>query len=185
MKLQNALFIALLLCLIAMGALLKYDYHKRQINRATSQIIEIVVEEQEERGIKGRLKIQNIVRVYDGDTVYVNLKNSLPPVFRDNIGIRIPGIDTPEMKVSTKLDEATRTCLKAMAERTKQDLERFIMSGKKWELADSSVNARGKYFRILSDIIVDGQSAKEYMLAYSPFVKPYDGGTKEEWTCQQ
>jgi endonuclease YncB( thermonuclease family) len=132
----------------------------------------------------GKIKIHEIVRVYDGDTVYITIQN-LPPVFGENIGVRIPGIDTPEMRVSTKLDEETRQCLKAMAEQTKNDLKKFILSGKKWELNDSSVDARGKYFRILSDILVDGQSAQEYMLKSSSYVKPYGGGTKEEWTCQK
>lgn len=179
MNLKNSLFLALLLCLIAMGGLLKYDYHRRQIDRAAARVVDL----QEERGIRGQLKIHEIVRVYDGDTVYVTIRN-LPPVFGEEIGVRIPGIDTPEMRLSTKLSEETRVCLKAMAQRTKNDLEHFITSGTKWYLADSSIEARDKYFRILSDIIVDGQSARKYMLKYSPFVKPYNGGTKEEWTCQ-
>ena len=183
MKLKNALFIALLLSLIAMGGLFEsMTTTEDKIDRATARVVEV----QEERGIvihTKYLKIHEVVRVYDGDTVYVNIKN-LPPVFGENIGVRIPGIDTPEMRVSTKLPEETRQCLKRMAERTKHDLENFVMSGEKWELDDSSVEARGKYFRILSDIIVDGQSAREYMLKYSLFVKPYNGGTKEEWKCQ-
>lgn len=39
---------------------------------------------------------------------------------------------------------------------------------------------RDKYFRILADVMIDGQSAAEMMLK-AGFAKAYDGGTKEEW----
>ena len=37
------------------------------------------------------------VRAYDADTITVNLKD-LPPVFGEELGIRVAGIDAPEIR---------------------------------------------------------------------------------------
>ena len=37
------------------------------------------------------------VRAYDADTITVNSKD-LPPVFDEELGIRVAGIDTPEIR---------------------------------------------------------------------------------------
>lgn len=42
------------------------------------------------------LGVDSIIRVYDGDTFYANLF-SIPDIFGKNIGIRLYGVDTPEL----------------------------------------------------------------------------------------
>lgn len=126
------------------------------------------------------LHISHIVRVYDGDTVYVNIKG-LPDIFGKNIGVRLSGIDTPEKRLPRNLPEKERVCLKRMAKKATNDLKFFLFNGKKLDIINIH---RDKYFRINGDILVDGKSASEYMLNYS-YAKPYDGGTKEKWECDE
>lgn len=128
--------------------------------------------------MENKIPISRIIRVYDGDTVYVDI-DGLPPVFGKNIGVRIPGIDTPEMRVSVLIPSEKRKCLKEMGKAAKLYLYTFIMSGKEFVIVNPQ---RDKYFRINGDILVDDVSAKEYMLA-SPHARAYDGGFKEPWEC--
>ena len=47
--------------------------------------------------VYGTIEISNVVRVYDGDTFFVNV-DSWPDVIGRKIGIRVNGIDTPEIR---------------------------------------------------------------------------------------
>ena len=46
----------------------------------------------------GNLELE-VLKVYDGDTLTANVKD-YPPIIGESIGIRLNGIDTPEMKDS-------------------------------------------------------------------------------------
>jgi len=120
----------------------------------------------------GTLKIKKIIRVYDGDTFYVNLKK-VHPLLGDTIAIRIDDIDTPERRGSSP-------CVKEKAMEVRAYVEKRLLDGKKVVLKNCQ---RGKYFRILADVYIDGISLSEELIALG-YAKPYDGGTKPEWACE-
>lgn len=118
------------------------------------------------------LQIKKIVRVYDGDTFYANLKG-VHPLFGDTIGIRIDDIDTPEIRGSSD-------CVKKMAYAARDFAKKALFEAKKIELRNCK---RGKYFRIVADVYIDGKNLAE-LLIDAGYAKPYDGGKKTAWICQ-
>lgn len=115
--------------------------------------------------------ISRIVRVYDGDTVYVDIDN-WPSIVGENIGIRLNGIDTPEIRGTTPE-------VKAFAIIARDFLAETINTAGTVELQNIS---RGKYFRLLADVICDGRNVSE-MLLERGYAKPYDGGTRPSWSA--
>lgn len=111
--------------------------------------------------------------VYDGDTIKVNIKN-YPPILGDKISIRINGIDTPEIRGKCELE-------KELAKKAKNALKKLINNSKKVELRNMK---RGKYFRIVADVYIDGISASE-MLVEKKLAVFYDGGTKTKNWCKE
>lgn len=85
------------------------------------------------------------LRNYDGDTVTVNIFGVHPLLGRE-IGVRLKDVDTPEMGEGAK----------AMA--AKIFLEGLLESARQIDLKGCT---RGKYFRIVCDIMVDGKSASK------------------------
>lgn len=106
------------------------------------------------------------VRNYDGDTVTINIP-SVHPLLGSEIGLRIEGIDTPEIRGSNQ-------CEKDKAKEAKAFVENMIKKGSKLMVRDAK---RGKYFRIVGELVVDGKSVGEALLKAGLAV-PYDGGTK-------
>ena len=111
-----------------------------------------------------------IVDVYDGDTFKIDLP-SMHPLFGDDLSIRLFGVDTPEMKGTS--DE-----VKALAQEAQQLTEKALKGASKIELRNPQ---RGKYFRIISEVWIDGESLAE-MLKAKGLAKNYDGeGARPEW----
>jgi micrococcal nuclease len=114
------------------------------------------------------------VRVYDGDTIYVDVMG-VPDVFGKNLGVRIRGIDTPEIRDSD-------LCVRRMAKLVKERVERFIGPT---ELPSLRNVERGKYFRLVADVYIQDASLAETLLREKR-AKPWNGeGTKPEWVCDQ
>ena len=113
---------------------------------------------------------KQVVEVYDGDTFKIDLP-SQHPLFGDDLSIRIFGIDTPEMRGTT--DE-----VKALAIEAKQLTEETLKGAGMIELRNPQ---RGKYFRIVSEVWIDGESLAEKLKAKG-LAKDYDGeGARPEW----
>ena len=111
-----------------------------------------------------------VVDVYDGDTFKIDLP-SMHPLFGDDLSIRLFGVDTPEMRGTT--DE-----VKALAMQAQQLTEKALKGASKIELRNPQ---RGKYFRIISEVWIDGESLAE-MLKAKGLAKDYDGeGARPEW----
>jgi len=111
-----------------------------------------------------------IVKIYDGDTIHVDIED-WPAIIGKNIGVRVLGIDAPEMhdkneEIKKKANEA-----KALATDT-------LLSAKEVRLKNIG---RDKYFRILAEVWADDVNLADVMLE-SGLAKPYDGGTKDVWT---
>jgi endonuclease YncB( thermonuclease family) len=111
-----------------------------------------------------------VVDVYDGDTFKIDLP-SMHPLFGDDLSIRLFGVDTPEMRGTT--DE-----VKALAMQAQQVTEKALKGASKIELGNPQ---RGKYFRVVSEVWIDGESLAD-MLKKKGLAKDYDGeGTRPEW----
>jgi len=111
-----------------------------------------------------------VVDVYDGDTFKIDLP-SMHPLFGDDLSIRLFGVDTPEMRGTT--DE-----IKELAMQAQQVTEKALKGASKIELRNPQ---RGKYFRVISEVWIDGESLAE-MLKKKGLAKDYDGeGARPEW----
>ena len=120
----------------------------------------------------GTLVVSEVTSIYDGDTFRVNIKG-MHPLVGDNIGIRVAGLDTPELRGKCPKE-------KALAREAKQVTVDFLRKSKHIELRGTK---RGKYFRIVADVYGDNVSLKEILLDKNLAV-PYNGKTKYKDWCK-
>ena len=106
------------------------------------------------------------VRNYDADTITFKIKG-VHPLIGENISIRVNGIDTPEMRTKNK-------CEKELAKKAKRFVASVVSKAKRIDLKNIK---RGKYFRVVADVEVDGESLGQQLLKRG-FAYPYDGGAK-------
>jgi len=111
-----------------------------------------------------------VIRVYDGDTFYVNI-DGYPPIIGSNIGIRVNGLDTPELRTRNKAEKALGYKTKALAQSILTNPDNVLLF---------SNAQRGKYFRIVADVYVNGTNYADILIA-SNLAYRYDGGTKKSW----
>ncbi|APG27042.1 hypothetical protein A7E78_03855 [Syntrophotalea acetylenivorans] len=119
--------------------------------------------------IYGDVVVAEVTSIYDGDSFKVNLKG-YPPIAGERIGIRINGIDTPEMRDN-------RPEIKALARKAKQYTVQRLREGQQIILRNMK---RGKYFRIVADVYVDGSNLGQELISVG-LAKPYGGGKKPKW----
>lgn len=110
-----------------------------------------------------------VVSVYDGDTLTVDIPD-VPAVFGERIGVRVRGIDTPEMRGGT---HETRQ----IAVQARDQVRGWCPAGSVAELRDV---ARDKYFRVLARVVCGGIDVGSALLGLG-LAREYDGGRKEEW----
>ena len=108
----------------------------------------------------------DFVKNHDGDTFTVEIRN-VPPLIGHGITVRVLGVDAPEM-------DSSDSCERSAALRAKSEVEGFLKSASRIDLKRLG---RDKYFRILADVKVDGQSLSEFLLK-NRLAVAYDGGTK-------
>ncbi len=109
------------------------------------------------------------VRTYDGDTFFVDIPG-VHSFFGSEISVRIRGIDTGEVK-----DHPGRTkCEVEMAHRAKNELVKILENSSDIELRDIG---RGKYFRVLADVYVNGRSVAKHLIK-KHLAFEYDGGNR-------
>lgn len=118
------------------------------------------------------IKVESIYSVYDGDTFRANLKG-YPELIGYRIGIRVNGIDTPEIKGKCKKEKALAQKAKTFAKDLLKNANSIILKNPK----------RGKYFRIVADVYVDGVSLGQALINENLAVR-YDGGTKIKNWCK-
>ncbi|WP_067207523.1 thermonuclease family protein [Marinomonas aquimarina] len=114
-------------------------------------------------------KVARINSVYDADTFRVDISN-WPDIVGKNIPVRVNGVDAAEIRGK---------CLseKQQAKAARDYTRRFLESGHTIELRNIQ---RGKYFRLLADVYVDGASLSEALIA-SGHARTYHGGTRQGW----
>jgi endonuclease YncB( thermonuclease family) len=113
------------------------------------------------------------VRSIDGDTIIVDI-DDWPDIVGRKMPIRLASIDTPEKH--DKSPAVRKLSLKA-AEYPRARLE----NAKTIELRNIR---RGKYFRLLADVYVDGNNLSEELMK-NGYAKPYNGGRKPQWIIER
>lgn len=113
--------------------------------------------------------VDEVTSVYDGDTFRVNI-HAWPSVVGQRMPVRISGIDAPELRGKCDAE-------KQLARKAKQFTVEALRSAKVIELRDID---RGKYFRIVADVYVDGENLAKQLID-SGLAVPYSGGTRQSW----
>lgn len=118
------------------------------------------------------MSVEKVTSIYDGDTFRANIKG-YPKIIGYRVPIRVNGIDTPELR-------AKCTKEKELARAAKQITVNLLRNAQKIELKNVK---RGKYFRIIADVYVDGKLLSDELLEKGVAVR-YSGSTKIDW-CKQ
>ena len=116
-----------------------------------------------------------INRVYDGDTVYVDIPN-IPDIFGKDIGIRILNTQAPEKRGAPdceKYDAAVATV----------QLIKFLRTEPQWYINNMQ---RGKFFRVVADIVnADKTKSVSKFMLDNKLALFWDGfGKKPTWYCK-
>jgi len=106
-----------------------------------------------------------LLAIHDGDTFSVSI-GGLPPVFGQNIRVRMRDIDAPEITSKNKCEAK-----KAIESR---DYLRRRLTGKKIILKNVW---RDKYFRLLATVEIDGVDINAELLS-KKLAAPYNGLSK-------
>ena len=118
-----------------------------------------------------------ITKVIDGDTVDVDIDLGFD-VWLKNQRIRLYGIDTPESRTSDKVEKVFGNLAKAK-------VLHFCPVGEKIVLQTRTDDSRGKYGRILGELITDeGINVNTYLVENSYAVE-YFGMSKEDIAQKQ
>ena len=117
----------------------------------------------------GTAIVSKVISVYDGDTFRVNI-DSLPPIVGKNIPIRLNGVDTPEIQGKCQYE-------KDLAIEARDFVRNKLADAKEIRLTKLQ---RGKYFRVVADVMIDGVSLEQELLDNKLAYK-YTGGKKSSW----
>ena len=117
----------------------------------------------------GTVIVSKVISVYDGDTFRVDI-DSLPPIVGKNIPIRLNGVDTPEIRGKCQYE-------KDLALKARDFVRNRLTNAKEIKLAKLQ---RGKYFRVVADVMIDGVSLEQELLENKLAYK-YTGGKKSSW----
>ena len=108
---------------------------------------------------------------YDGDTCTVTIPY-VHPLFGKKIPVRLAGVDTPEKGGRGKCDQE-----KALAIKAHQLTQSMMEHASQIDLRNV---ARGDFFRLWADVMVDGVSLGERLLECG-LALPYNGKQKPDW----
>ena len=117
----------------------------------------------------GTAIVSKVISVYDGDTFRVDI-DSLPPIVGKNIRIRLNGVDTPEIQGKCQYE-------KDLALKARDFVRNKLANAKEIKLTKLQ---RGKYFRVVADVYIDGVSLEQELLENKLAYK-YSGGKKISW----
>ena len=117
----------------------------------------------------GTVLVSRVISVYDGDTFRVDI-DSLPPIVGKNIPIRLNGVDTPEIQGKCQYE-------KDLALKARDFVRNKLANAKEVKLTKLQ---RGKYFRVVADVMIDGVSLGRELLENKLAYK-YTGGKKSSW----
>ena len=121
----------------------------------------------------GDLVVEKYISAYDGDTFRVDVAEIHPLIGR-NMPIRLRGVETPEIR--GKCDQEKALAIKA------RDFVRELLANAE-TIVLKNID-RGKYFRIVADVSVDGVDLGSTLIE-NGLGRLYDGGKKESWCARQ
>jgi endonuclease YncB( thermonuclease family) len=118
--------------------------------------------------------------VYDGDTLKVDIEDKegcIPEVFSKDLGVRVMGIDTPEIRAQCRLEKCLALKAKAFTESKLSEAEILFEN-----------EERDKYFRILADVRYKSKGTTQWKTLSDELIKAglgvaYFGSTKSENWC--
>ncbi len=108
----------------------------------------------------------SVVEVYDGDSIFIDLPDQ-HPLFGKRMGVRISGIDTPELKTKD-------ACEKKRGQEARVILQAMISKGNRIDIVSVE---KDKFFRILGTVLVDGRSVSDELIKRK-VAYPYGGEKK-------
>jgi|TARA_R100001460_G_scaffold31189_3_gene61437 micrococcal nuclease len=111
-----------------------------------------------------------VEKVVDGDTIDVVLDLGFDILYKSRV--RLFGIDTPESRTRNKDEKARGKMAGAFLEEAIEDGEKIVIQTK---LKDS----RGKFGRVLGDVVVDGININQLMVKCHLAVA-YHGQSKDD-----
>jgi len=117
----------------------------------------------------GTVTVSKVISVYDGDTFRVDI-NSLSSIVGKNIPIRVNGVDTPEIRGKCQYE-------KNLALKARDFVRAKLANAKEIKLTNLQ---RGKYFRVVANVVVDGVSLEQELLD-NLLAYEYSGGKKLSW----
>ena len=117
----------------------------------------------------GSVVVDEVTSIYDADTFRVNIKG-WPDIIGKHVSVRVLGVDAPEIRGKCRSE-------KQAARLAKQFTVNALRSAKRVELKNIK---RGKYFRILADVLIDGESLSVSLIK-AQHARPYDGGRRDGW----
>ena len=117
----------------------------------------------------GSIYVSEIIKVIDGDTIKVNIEH-IHPLIGESISVRLAGIDTPEIHSRDPALRERAQQAKAFTEEALKNADRILLKNMR----------RGKYFRILAEVHIDGINLTDKLLEAGHGV-PYFGGKKPSW----
>ena len=113
-----------------------------------------------------------VTRIIDGDTVAFEAK-FLPEPLKQELSIRVYGVDTPEKGWRGQCDKE-----KAAGEAASKFTKDLIKNAKTIKIAIWDWDKFGG--RVLGDVIIDGKSLRKQLIEKG-FAREYYGDKKESW----
>lgn len=110
-----------------------------------------------------------VISIYDADTFTVNIAN-WPDIIGYRIPVRVKGVDAPELRGRCQQE-------KELARLAKQYTVQALRNAKAVELKNLE---RGKYFRLLADVYVDGKNLAQELIREG-HGRLYNGGARQGW----
>lgn len=120
----------------------------------------------------GDVMVSEVTSIYDADTFRVNIKG-WPDIIGQHMSIRVLGVDAPEIRGKCEAE-------KIAARKAKQFTVQALRAAHAIELRNIK---RGKYFRILADVYIDGKSLAQALISAN-HARVYDGGARAGWCVQ-
>ncbi len=96
--------------------------------------------------------------VIDGDTIKCAELKGIHPLFGKNVSVRIAGIEAPELNKTSAKERRLGYFVKAQLTKF---INKQLPANAELELRNVK---RGKYFRLLADVIVGGKELKLFLL---------------------
>ena len=117
----------------------------------------------------GTVTISRVTSVYDADTFRADIAD-WPPVVGSHVPIRVKAVDAPEIRGKCPREKEAARAAKAYT-------VALLRQARTIELRNIQ---RGKYFRLLAEVWVDGRNLAENLIQ-AGHARPYFGGTRLGW----